>query len=165
MHNPGWIAMKHYKAPWGTSLTVISVLVTLLCVGIAIFMLRLDGGALPWLAVLPLAIVAGSAPFAIRGYTIDADAIRIRRLFWENRLPRAGLESARFEPGATRRSLRICGNGGLFSFSGLFYKKGLGAYRAFVTDPGRTVVLRYASRRVVVSPDAPEQFVEELGVG
>jgi hypothetical protein len=35
-------------------------------------------------------------------------------------------------------------------------------YRAFVTDPHRTVVLRYAHRTVVVSPDEPEEFIHNL---
>ena len=48
-------------------------------------------------------------------------------------------------------------------FTGWYYNKRLGSYRAFVTDPRRAVVLRYANRRVVLSPDAPEDFVRELG--
>ena len=63
-----------------------------------------------------------------------------------------------------RRSLRTFGNGGGFSFSGFYYNKRLGSYRAFVTDLHRTVVLRYAKRRVVVSPAAPEDFVRDLAV-
>lgn len=62
-----------------------------------------------------------------------------------------------------RGSLRICGNGGIFSFSGWFWNKRLGAYRALVTDGAKTVVLRFDKRKWVVSPDAPEEFVRELG--
>jgi Bacterial PH domain len=116
-------------------------------------------GLLPWLALLPLAIVCGGALFTIRGYAVTADALLVRRLWWATRLPLAGLCSAAFEPDAMRRSLRLCGNGGLFSFSGLFRNKTLGNYRAFVTDPRRVVVLRFATRTVVVSPSEPEEFV------
>jgi hypothetical protein len=61
-----------------------------------------------------------------------------------------------------KSSLRTFGNGGIFSISGWFYRKGFGAYRAFVTDPRQTVVLRFPSRRVVLSPDDPEGFAKEV---
>ena len=45
-----------------------------------------------------------------------------------------------------RWSLRTFINGGLFSFSGWCYSSLLGAYRAFVTDPNRAVVLNLGRR-------------------
>lgn len=156
--------MKHYKAPWSTSLIVISSLATVLCLGIALGMVWNGRGIFPWLALLPLAIVIGSAPFTIRGYTVTSDAILVHRLFWTTRLPLAGLQSAQFEPGAMRWSIRTFGNGGLFSFTGFFRNRLLGAYRAFVTDPRRAVVLHYSKRTVVVSPAAPEEFVHDLPI-
>ncbi|HXZ86218.1 MAG TPA: PH domain-containing protein, partial [Myxococcota bacterium] len=57
-------------------------------------------------------------------------------------------------------SMRLFGNGGLFSFTGLFQSRTLGRYRAFVTDPARAVVLRTARRVVIVSPAEPQAFVE-----
>ena len=114
------------------------------------------------MGLLPLAIILGAAPFTIRGYTITADAILVHRLCWATRLPLQGLQSATAEPDAMRGSLRTFGNGGLFSFSGRYWSKHLGAYRALVTDPRRTVVLRYADRTVVLSPETPEQFVRDL---
>lgn len=38
----------------------------------------------------------------------------------------------------------------------------LRVFRAFLTDPNRTVVLRYSDRVVVISPELPEQFVRTL---
>lgn len=156
--------MKSYKAPWSASLIIISSLTTILCVGIALGMIWSSRGILPWVALLPLAIVCGGALFTIRGYSVILDAILVHRLFWTTRLPLAGLQSAQFEPDAMRWSLRTFGNGGLFSFTGFFRNKSLGAYRAFVTDPHRTVVLRYSARTVVVSPAAPEEFVHDLTI-
>jgi len=54
-----------------------------------------------------------------------------------------------------RGSIRTSGNGGAFSFTGFYHNKRLRSYRAYVTAPRRTVVLRYADRRVVLSPGAP----------
>ena len=107
-------------------------------------------------------LLSGALPFIVRGYTITGDTILVHRLLWDTKLPRAGLESATAEPDAKRRSIRTFGNGGAFSITGWYRNKRLGSYRAFVTDPRRAVVLRYANRRVVLSPDAPEDFVREL---
>ncbi|HKP04505.1 MAG TPA: PH domain-containing protein [Chthoniobacterales bacterium] len=154
--------MKSYKAPWSISLIVLSSIATLVCIGVAVGVLSTGRERPIWAAMLPLAIIAGSALFTIRGYTVTGDAVLIHRLFWTTRLPLAGLQSAQFEPDAMARSLRTFGNGGLFSFTGFYWNKMLGAYRAFVTDPHRTVVLRFAARKVVVSPSAPDDFVQQI---
>ena len=151
--------MKHYKAPWGISLIVISSLVTVVCIAVAIHLLA-SGRA--WGALGPLAIICGGLLFTIRGYTITADAILVHRLFWSTRLPLSGLRSAEVAPDIMRSGIRLCGNGGLFSFAGWFRNKALGVYRSFVTDLHRTVVLRFADRRVVVSPSAPNDFVDNI---
>jgi hypothetical protein len=114
------------------------------------------------LGLIPLLILGGAALFTIRGYTLSSDAIFVRRLLWETRLPLAQLQSARFEPRAMRWSLRLFGNGGVFSFSGLFRNKTLGLYRAFVTDLHRTVVLHFPKRTIVLSPSDPAEFVRQI---
>jgi len=159
--------MKTYKAPWSKCLIVVSVLATLMCLGITFGIPFLPaprhGGEVGmWLRWLPLALVFGCALFTVRGYTIAPDAILVHRLLWATRLPRAGLQSAEFVPNAMNRSLRTFGNGGFFSFTGFYWSKTLRSYRAYVTDLRRTVVLRFERRTVVVSPDSPEEFVREL---
>ena len=156
--------MKHYKAPWSTSLTVVTSAVTVLLLGITFGMAFYGRGIVSWVGLLPLAILVCSIPFTIRGYTVTPEAILVHRLFWTTRLPLSGLESAKFAPEAMRRSIRTFGNGGLFSITGFFRNKTLGAYRAFVTDQHQTVVLHYSGRTVVVSPSSPEEFVHDIGI-
>jgi len=60
------------------------------------------------------------------------------------------------------KSIRTCGNGGFFSFTGFYWSRKLKSYRAYVTDLRRTVVLRYERRTILLSPDSPEDFVREL---
>jgi hypothetical protein len=100
--------------------------------------------------------------FVVRSYAIEFNELLIRRLLWTTRLPLAGLQSAEAVPDAMRGSLRLFGNGGMFSITGLFRNRALGNYRAFVTDLKKTVVLRFPKRTVVVSPENPEQFVAEI---
>ncbi len=104
----------------------------------------------------------GCAHYTVRGYTILPDAIFVHRLNWDKRLPLAGLQSVRVEPNAMRWNLRTFGNGGFFSFTGYFRNKLLGSYRAFITDRKRTVVLKFTEGTIVVSPDAPEDFVRAV---
>ena len=153
-----YTTMKHYGAHWGVPLIIVSSALTILCAGTACQAL-VEGRTLFGLALL--ALVVGCAVFTIRGYTVTPEAILIHRLLWSTRLTRDGLYSAKFEPRAMRWSVR-CGNGGLFSVTGLYWNKRLGVYRAFVTDGRRTVVLRYPGRIVVLSPDSPGEFAMDL---
>lgn len=158
--------MKTYQAPWGRSLIVISSLLVVLSIAGVVGLPLVLGNGPPSMAflaqwTLPM-IVLGCLPFMIRGYAITNDAILIRRLFWTTRLDRCGLKSAEVAPKAMSKSLRTCGNGGVFSFTGWYWSKSLGFYRAFVTDLNRTAVLRFGNRTVVFSPDDPAGFVAEL---
>lgn len=114
------------------------------------------------LALLPLLLLPGAALFIIRSYTIEPNILAIQRLLWTTRLPLSGLQSAEVRPDVMRGSLRLFGNGGMLSITGLYRNRALGNYRAFVTDLKRTVVLRFPKRTVVVSPENPEQFVAEI---
>jgi hypothetical protein len=113
-------------------------------------------GCLYWLLFL------GAALFVVRGYAVTSGELAIQRLLWTTRLPLAGLQSAEVSPDIMRGSLRLFGNGGMLSITGLYRNRALGNYRAFVTDLKRTVVLRFPKRTIVISPENPEQFVTEI---
>jgi hypothetical protein len=158
--------MRIYQAPWGRLLkwtsTGLVVLTIVMCGGMSFLFAGIPGwGGVLACWAMPVVVLL-CLPFMIRGYAITEDAILIRRLFWTTRLERSGLKSAEVVPKAMCKSLRTCGNGGAFSFTGWYWSKTLGNYRAFVTDLNRTVVLRFGKRIVVVSPDDPEDFVYEL---
>lgn len=157
----------HFKAPWGLSLKWISLFTTLLLIGIAsspalylksglISIPNILGGGLPILLLL------GAGLFVIRGYTITPETLTIHRLFWTTRIPLIGIVKVEFKPKVMAQSLRTCGNGGLYSFTGWYWSKTLGHYRAYVTDLNRTVVLHLKTRCIVISPDEPAAFVETI---
>lgn len=150
-----------HPAPWSRSLVVISAVVSVLMTAIPVSIVISDRG--PWgAALIPVALLIGCALFLIRGYTVEAGGLTIHRLLWTHRVRLEGLQEIRRDPEAMRGSVRLFGNGGVFSFSGLFWNRKLGKYRAFVTDPSRAVVLRLSRRTVVVSPADPEAFVREV---
>lgn len=154
-----------FTSPWSRGLLATSLAASALFFGVAAFG-YLQPGLPVWarwtLATLPLLILLGATLWTVRGYVLEPGVLRVRRLFWGTCIPLDGLESARWEPEATRRSLRLLGNGGLFSYHGWFWNRRLGRCRLYATDPERTVVLRFARRTIVVSPGEPAAFVRTL---
>ena len=130
-------------------------------IGIAVKTLSLHKGSSFFGAIVPIGIVVGSALYTIRSYEITPEHIAIKRLLWSNYLTRHDIEKASAID-APRTGWRLAGNGGLFSFSGLFWNEDLGRYRAYSTGGKRAVLLEYSYRKVVLTPDDPEAFVRAL---
>ena len=109
----------------------------------------------------PLLILFGSALFVVRGYTLQERTLLIKRLLWSSRLNLSTLISVTHDPEVFEGALRAFGNGGLFSFCGLYRSSKLGFFHVYGTDPKRAVVLRFPNKTVVITPDLPEQFIDE----
>lgn len=145
----------------------VSVLATVFCAAVGIF---LRGEIFPFapasitsvVVMLAVLLPVWAAPFAITGYEVRGGALLVKRPFWTTRIPLAGLGRAELDAAALKRSWRICGNGGLFSFTGWFSSPALGIYRAFLTDPKRPVILRFQEKKIAVSPEDPEAFCDAV---
>jgi hypothetical protein len=155
-----------YNAPWGRTLGLTTSLALTVCIGTTLIgaLVFPEGhpGARLSMFILPLLLLLGGAAFMVRGYTLRNDTLIIHRLGWTSRLDLSSLISAAPDPAAMEGAIRLAGNGGLFSISGWFSNQKLGRYRVFGTDPRRSVILRFPSQVVVVTPDAPEKFVSEI---
>lgn len=164
--------MRYFPAaPWPTSLKVVSLFASILLAGIgyAAFSVIPHGTRAPFaesfgtlIAIVPIAIALFAVLFIVSGYALDGRSLRVRRLLWSTSIPLAGLRKASHDPGAMKGSIRIFGNGGFFSVTGLYQNKLLGRYRAFVTDPVQAVVLVLPERVIVISPADPPELLEEL---
>lgn len=158
---------KHeFQASWGLTLRLTSLFGSLVILGVPLgllLMLERPESAGRLLAVL-LPVWFLTVLYTIRAYRIEKGALFIKRLFWTTRVDLSGLEAAEMiDVAQIRGSLRVCGNGGLFSFSGWYWKRELGRYRMWVTDPRKLVLIRVSSgRKMIVSPDRPKLFVEIL---
>lgn len=154
-----------FRAPWSRQLrvaTASSVLLLLLLVLLGAMVAagqQLSPLARGAMIVLPLVVIVAAAACTVRGYVLTEDAIVVKRLGWTTRLPLAGLESITGDAQAMNGSVRLAGNGGLFSFSGEFWNRKLRRYRALATDPSRAVVLRYPRRTIVITPHDPQHFI------
>jgi hypothetical protein len=148
-----------FKAPWGRLLKGISFGVLALITTVSVW--SADVEQTWWPLLLPVALFA-ALPFMVRGYAVADGKLIIKRPGRETTFPLDNLQSVEAVPNAMKGAIRLFGNGGLFSFTGLYRNKALGSFRAFVNDLNRTVVLRFPERTLVVSPDDPEGFVERI---
>jgi hypothetical protein len=152
-----------FGAPWSAKLRASSLISMLVLAVIKI------SGLFSWshggwpvrllLIALPLLIALGAARFMVRGYVLTNREIIVRRLGWDTRLPLDGLASVTGNNEAMTRSIRIFGYSGILSFTGEFWNRDLGRYRALATDPSRAVVLKYPTRRIVITPHDPQKFI------
>lgn len=156
---------KSFAAPWGTVLKLSTGLSVAILAAVFVIFLRAGIPATPVgpLVFVILGIVMAVTPlFAVTGYDVTPTQLNIRRLGWSHQRDLKDLERAFVDREAMRGSLRLFGNGGFFSFSGIFWSRKLGRYRAFVTDSAQTVVLKFRDRCIVISPEDPEAFVRAL---
>ena len=153
------VTRTRFGAPWGRELIVLSAIGVIAMI-VPVIMAITRGG---WIvASLLLIILAIPASLSIRGYEVRRGELIIHRLLWDTRWPLHDRTVATVRPQVMANSWRTWGNGGFFSYSGHFVNTALSRYRAFVTDHARTVVLDTPKGVLVVSPDAPQAFVEAL---
>ena len=159
--------LAEFAAPWSravrlTSVASCALLGSLLLLGVWLGPQRHLVWRLAMIGV-PLAVLLGSLPFMVRGYALTESHLRVRRLGWCTVLPLAGLAAVTGEPQGLRGSLRLFGNGGLFGISGWYWSRRFGRFRAYATDPGRVVLLRYRNGgSVVVTPHDVQQFIVRI---
>ena len=157
-----------FDAPWGKPLRIISLISGILLIGMSFLLFFVlnrapDSNAVaivaPW---IPLLIVATAAVFIVRRYQLSGDILIIHRLGWSNQYDLSQLVSISHDPAAVKGSIRNFGNGGLLSFSGIFWNKTLGSYRAYATDWSKTLVIKLPNRVLVITPDNPEEFIKAV---
>ena len=157
---------RQFAAPWGKQLRLMTTVGIVICIGVAFIGLVSFPEDYPFarwmMLLLPVVLLVSGALFLVRGYTLDKGSLIIQRLIWSSHLDLDSLVSAASDPMAMSGSIRVAGNGGLFAICGWFRNSKLGSYRAFGTDPDRSVVLRFTNQTVVVTPDSPELFVENV---
>lgn len=154
---------EFFTAPWSMLLIIITIISCAILLGIMLLGLLTEPRGNPlWVGSMvgiPLAILVFAAAFTVRGYTLSDRTLYVQRLGWHSTIELSNLVSIDLDSQAMEDSLRIWGNGGLFSFSGAFRNQKLGRYQAYATDPARAVVLQFRDRAIVLTPDRPEQFV------
>lgn len=152
-----------FGAPWSKTLRRVSTMTCVVLVAMTFAALtawRMTGVAAILVGVIiPPLVLLTSAVFMVKGYVLTDEHIVVRRLGWTTRLQLDGLSSVVGDQEAMNRSLKLFGSGGVMSYTGIFWNRKTGRYRAFATDPSRSVVLSYPNRKVVITPDDPQRFI------
>ena len=152
-----------FAAPWSRALKTASVFAVVTLLGVAAAGLLVVPSRLLFvrsmMVGLPLGVLAIAFFSIVSRYTLTATQLEIARPLWSTAFPLAELVSVAGDADVFKGSLRLFGNGGIFSFTGFFWKRGLGCYRAFATDPGRAVILKFRTRTIVVTPDDQQRFI------
>lgn len=143
---------QHFAAPWGLKLKVITAVF-----GLLFAIVLIEGGAGAAAGLLAVAVVA--AAFGVRGYGVGDGQLVIYRPGWTTRFDLSRLRSAEVLGAGLPGSLRMFGVGGLFAFVGYFRHPEAGWYKAYATDGSRSVFLDFGDERILVTPDAPTEFV------
>ncbi|MGE3312819.1 MAG: PH domain-containing protein [Limisphaerales bacterium] len=161
----GWAGdMPEYSAPWSGLQKAISGLVTVILgvVTAALFREPIPSGV-RLLAVAGVVVILGiGLASMVLGYAIGDREVLVRRPFRRTRLPLAGLVEVVAEPDLAWGALRLFGNGGFLSSTGIFWNRRLGRFRLLANNTSTAVLLRYADRRVVLSPADPTGFAREV---
>ena len=158
--------VRSFRAPWGRLLAIMTLIGCIALLGVPLMMLSvmpeddLPGIARTAMIVFFPLLLGIIALFSIRSFDVMQDGILVRRLFWTNRLLYEDLRSVRVDKDAMKGSIRVMGNGGLFSFSGRYRSRKLGGFTVYATDMKLSVILRYSDRTVVLTPENPEEFAE-----
>lgn len=161
-------SVDRFQAPWSGLLWGMSIFTVVVLGGVAAAVVSkvpaVGSGlwAIAGVLAFSTALLVGCALFTIRGFRLDESALYVKRLFWETRIPLRSLANAWASPDAMKGSIRLFGNGGAFSFSGLYRNTRLGRYRVYATAPALSVVLELADKTVVVTPGSPQRFLDRL---
>ena len=159
--------MSHeYSAPWSRGLRFATLFALLLLCAASVLAYHFGPHQLfSWrlfTVLSPLIPLILGILFTVRGYRATAQGIEIERFGWSTQLPLAQLLAVTADPLALAGSMRRWGNGGFFAITGIYSNPRHGRFRAWATDPSRAVVLRYADHTVILTPDDPARFVQQL---
>jgi hypothetical protein len=148
------------------SLIIITSIGCILLIGVALIAIWTDfSREFLWhllVTLFSLLMVFLALFFGVRGYILENNLLYIQRLSWNLKIELSNLIDIEIDPKAMDKSIRLWGNGGLFSFVGSFYNRKLGFYRAYATDPHRAVILRFPKSTVIITPTKPEKFVNKV---
>lgn len=155
------VIRRQFGAPWSASVKWITGVGLVLIIGGAVVAAK----HLPWLSYVLFAAILMLLLHSVRGYSVQNGKLWVHRLGWSARYSLSALTEITINPRATMGAIRLFGSGGMFGYLGLFRNDILGRYQSYVTDPAQSVVLRFASKCIVISPDDPELLCRAVEAG
>lgn len=155
-----------FSAPWCTSVKSITTLVSIvLAYALFDFFARhfdFSSQALLMGAGIPLGLLGLALGCMVTGYSLDAEGVVIRRLFWSRRIRRSDILSLTSPHAVNRKgTFGLFGIWGFCGTSGLAYSGTLGLHIVAASAyANRMVITRRCGLPVVISPANVEAFAE-----
>jgi len=117
-------------------------------------------------SILPLAILAvligGTWWARIKGISLDDNAITIERSLWPAVIKLSDIKLIR-PVNDMMFAFRTFGNGGMFGYTGTFYKKSIGSMQWFCSQRRNYVLIETASgNKIVITPDKRSEFLHDV---
>lgn len=156
-----------YDAPRNATTNAITIFVIALFGCIPILATLLNDRA-PMFIVMPLlaGLLIVTWLFAPKKYEVSKSELTICRPAGDLHIPRTEIRGARLlEKDDLRGLLRTFGNGGLFGFYGRFWNRKLGHQRWYASRNTDLVAVQTGSALLVLSPEHPSDFVNEISAG
>jgi len=101
---------------------------------------------------------------APRKYYVDSSAVLVKRILGSVSIPVSAIEEIELYRDFGRRKLavNIFGSSGFFGHFGLFWIKGVGVARVYLSSTKDCVRIRCGNKNYLLSPYPVEQFLETL---
>jgi len=162
-------SVSSYSAPLGGATLSMTAVASIILLGVGVLQIVLglnrQGPVRTLLLGVGSALIVllfASVLLKIRGYEVTPDRIRILYGFSQREIPLSEISTVSRDSRALNGSTRVAANGGLWSFLGQFSNPTLGEFDVYVSDPSRLVLLQLKKGAVVVSPDDPDRFVNDV---
>ena len=159
-----------FKASLDKLSKIISVTVAVLLILIAaiqvdvLFEARSAGAAITIALVIGIIFIA--AALRAKGYYVDGKQLIIRRGLFDVRIPRRDIISVELlDRSDLKGAIRIFGVGGMFGYVGTYANLKMGSMTWYATRRDRPVLIRTSKKKIVVTPDEPELFLQQFRNG
>lgn len=160
--------MKEYKSSLDVVARIVPWFLLFIAVMIAVPLFvnfsTVGMGALPTLLLGPVLIIAlyiYMYMLQTLSISVDGYAITINRKMKPVTIPFSEITSVR-KVDDMRFAIRTFGNGGVFGYTGYFYKKGIGSMLWYCTQRANYILIETKGKKIVITPDDPEGFLKDI---
>ena len=164
---------RNYVMIFKTSLDkpakLITAFVTLLFVVIIVTVfVMIDASQKEIKIIVPVVIVSiyvFTFFFAPKAYIVTSDALCVVRRINKKEIYKQQIKSARvLNANELQGTIRVFGVGGLFGYFGKFHQSNFGSLTLYATRRDRCVLLMTDDKKIIVTPDEPDEFIKALNV-
>ena len=156
-----------FSASFDKAAVTVTVIVTILFCGITTMLLLFIQDDFPLLAWLMIIFLVGIYFYAFSyypvKYSITRNELAVHRPFARLKINMTTIKSAVIIDRGNIRATRIFGSGGFFGYWGSFANYSIGKMTWYVTRRDKAVLVETVEgRKILLSPDEPEQFVQHV---